>query len=186
MWDFDSQINSHRQKARIKSIEFILGFWWWLKILKSKAYLPKHVDLPNLKHVYSGMVLTTGFSWPSLSFSVDESIVFFFLRKTIAQLLSHVWLFATPWTTARRASLSFTTSLCLLKLKSIESVMPSNHLIFCCPLFLLPSVFCNIRVFSHESSFCIRGQKFWQNELRHMRLDETHNVIKNVSSRQFW
>ena len=73
------------------------------------------------------------------------------LRHTHAssvQLLNGVWLFVTPWTTARQASLSITNSRSLLKLMSIESVMPSSHLILCCPLLLLPSVFPSIRVFS--------------------------------------
>ena len=65
------------------------------------------------------------------------------------QLLSRVWLFATPWTTARQASLSITNSLSLLKLISIESMMPSNHLILCFPLLLPPSIFPSIRVFSN-------------------------------------
>ena len=65
------------------------------------------------------------------------------------QLLSGIWLFATPWTAARQASLSISNSWSLLKLMSIESVMPSNHLILCCPLLLLPSIFPSIRVFSH-------------------------------------
>ena len=66
------------------------------------------------------------------------------------QLLSRVQLFATPWTAARQASLSITKSRSLFKLMSIESVMPSNHLILCCPLLLLPSIFPSIRVFSNE------------------------------------
>ena len=73
----------------------------------------------------------------------------------VVQLLSHVRLFATPWTAAHQASLSFTISQSLLKLMSIESVMPSNHLILCCPLLLLPSIFSNIRVFSNELAPCI-------------------------------
>ena len=68
----------------------------------------------------------------------------------VVQLLSHAQLFATPWTAACQVSLSFTISWSLLKLMSIESVMPSNHLILCCPLLLLPSIFPSIRVFSNE------------------------------------
>ena len=75
------------------------------------------------------------------------------------QSLSHIQLFATPWTTARQASLSITNSRSLLKLMSIESVMPSNHLIFFCPLLLLPSIF--PRVFSSESVLCIRWPNYW-------------------------
>ena len=75
------------------------------------------------------------------------------------QLLSHVWLFATPWIAAGQASLSITNSQSLLKLMSIKSVMPSNHLILCCPLLLLPSIFPSIRVFCNESVLRIRWPK---------------------------
>ena len=83
------------------------------------------------------------------------------------QLLSHVQLFATPWTAAHQASLSFTNSQSLLKLKSIELVMPSNHLILCHPLLFLPSIFPSIRVFSSELALlCQRKRqrviwKYW-------------------------
>ena len=70
-------------------------------------------------------------------------------------------LFATPWTTAHRASLSFTIFLSLLKLMSVESVMASNHLIPCHPLLLLPSIFPSIRVFPNELALCIRWPKYW-------------------------
>ena len=76
------------------------------------------------------------------------------------QLLSRVQLFATPWTAAHQASLSITISWSLLRLMSIESVMPSNHLILCHPLFLLPSIFPSIRVFSNESVL-LRWPKYW-------------------------
>ena len=75
--------------------------------------------------------------------------------------LSRVQIFATPWTAALQASLSITNSRSLLKLMSIESMMPSNHLILCHPLLFLPSVFCSIRVFSDESVLCIRWPKYW-------------------------
>ena len=87
-----------------------------------------------------------------------------FLTSFVAvvdQSLSRGWLFVTPWTTARQASLSFTISQSLLKLMSTESVMPSNHLILCHPLLLLPSIFLSIRVFSSESVLCIRWPKNW-------------------------
>ena len=74
---------------------------------------------------------------------------------------SHVRLFATPWTAAHQASLSFTISQSLLKFMSIESVMPSNHLILCRPFLLLPSIFPSIRVFSKESVLHIRWPKYW-------------------------
>ena len=76
-------------------------------------------------------------------------------------LFSHVWLFMTPWTAASQASLSLTLSQSLPKFMSIESVMPSNHLILCHPLLLLPSIFPSIRVFSNESAVCIRLSNYW-------------------------
>ena len=77
------------------------------------------------------------------------------------QSLSHVQLFATPWTAAHQASLSITNSLSPPKSMSIESVMPSNHFIFCRPLLPLPSIFPSIRVFSNESALRIRWPKYW-------------------------
>ena len=77
------------------------------------------------------------------------------------QSLSRVQLFATPWTTAGQTSLFVTNFWNLLKLVSIELVMPSNHLILCHPLLLLPSIFPSIRVFSIESALCIRWPKYW-------------------------
>ena len=76
-------------------------------------------------------------------------------------LLSRIRLFATPWTAAHKASLSITTSQSLLKLMYIELVMPSNHLILCHPLLLLPSIFPSIRVFSNESVLRIRWPEYW-------------------------
>ena len=77
------------------------------------------------------------------------------------QLLSHVQLFETPWTAAHQASLSITNSWSLLKLMSIKSVTPSNHLILCCHLLLLPSISPSIRVFSDESVLHIKWPKYW-------------------------
>ena len=85
------------------------------------------------------------------------------LDIVIVQSLSHVRLFATPWTAACQTSLFITNSQSLLKLMSIESVIPSNHLILCHSLLLLPSVFPSIRVFSDESVLHIRWPKYWSN-----------------------
>ena len=79
----------------------------------------------------------------------------------VVQSLSGVWLFATPWTEASHTSLSFTLSWSSLRLMSIESVMPSNHLILCHPLLLLPSILPSIGVFSNESALCIGWPKYW-------------------------
>ena len=81
--------------------------------------------------------------------------------RMIVQLLSHVQFFVTPWTAACQAFLSITNSQSLLKLMSVESVRPSNHLILCCPLLLPPSIFPSIRVFFNESALCIRWPKYW-------------------------
>ena len=81
------------------------------------------------------------------------------------QLHSHVRFFATPWTAAGQASLSFTISQSLLKLRSVESVMPSNYLVFCHPLLLLPSIFPSIRVYSNELALLIRWPKYWSSSL---------------------
>ena len=96
---------------------------------------------------------------PELVYLLTES--FWLLQFSSVQSLSRVQLFATPWTAACQASLSITNSWSLLKLMSIESVMPFNHLILCCPLLLLPSIFPSIRVFSNESVLHIRWPKYW-------------------------
>ena len=101
-------------------------------------------------------------SWPSMDnfffFSGREGFV---PQFSSVQSLSRVWLFATPWAAACQSSLSIINSQSLPKLMSIESVMPSNHLILCCPLLLLPSIFPSIRVFSNESAFCIMWPNYW-------------------------
>ena len=79
----------------------------------------------------------------------------------VVQLLSCLWLFVAPWIAALQAALSFIISWSLCKLMSIESMIPSNHLILCRPLLLLPSIFLSNRVFSNESALCIRWPKYW-------------------------
>ena len=83
------------------------------------------------------------------------------MERSSVRSLSHIRLFATPWTAARQVSLSLTNSRNLLRLISIESVMPSNHLVLCHPLFVPPSIFPSIRVFSNESLLRIRWPKYW-------------------------
>ena len=83
------------------------------------------------------------------------------LISLLVQLLSCIWLFATPWTAAHQAPLSSTISQSLLKLMSIKSMMPSNYLILCCPLLLLPLILPSIRVFSNESVLHIRWLEYW-------------------------
>ena len=99
------------------------------------------------------------------------------------QLLIHVQLFVTPWTAACQASLSITNSQSLLKLISIESVMPPNHLILCRPLLLPPSIFLSIRVFSKESVLPIRWPKYWNFSFSISPYNEYSGLI---SSRTDW
>ena len=98
---------------------------------------------------------------------IDKSIIYYhniyinlFFSQSV-QSLTHVQLFATPWTAACQASLHITNSWSLLKLMSVVSVMPSNHLILCHPLLLLPSIFPSIRVFSNELVLCIKWPDYW-------------------------
>ena len=115
--------------------------WWDSKWPKQKAFIYFRQESSNL--------------W-----GIDETKVFR-LQFSLDQSLSRVWLFATPWTAARQASLSITNSKSSLKLMSIESVMPSSHLILCWPLPLLPPIPSSIRVFSNESTLHMRCPKYW-------------------------
>ena len=92
---------------------------------------------------------------------ITQITVKIYFQFSSIQSLSWVRVFGTPWTAACQASLSITNSWSLLKLKSIKSVMPSNHLILCRPLLFLPSIFPSIRVFSNESVLHIRWPKYW-------------------------
>ena len=95
----------------------------------------------------------------------------------VVQLPSHVWLFLTPWTAARQASLFLTISWSLPKFMSFESMMPSNHLILCCPLLLLPSIFPSLRVFSNELAVHIRWPKYWSFSFRISPFNEYPGLI---------
>ena len=125
----------------------VLGglYLFWIKVL--------YLDTCTVK--------SSSFCWVLCNpmFSVSWRLILLFLMQFSA--LSHVQLFATPWTAAHQASLTITNSQNLLKFMSIESVIPSNHLILCYPLLLLNSIFSSIRVFSNESVLCIRWPKYW-------------------------
>ena len=123
------------------------------------------VPVPSICHLDGGIVMWTALC--ELSYNCAKLMTRFWLQMrelwlrqikhhgspvVVVQSLSYVWLFETPWTAACHASLSFTISRSLLRLMSTESVMPSNHLILCCPLLLLPSIFPLIRVFSNDGS----------------------------------
>ena len=91
----------------------------------------------------------------------DRNLMAWISKFSSIQSLNHVQLFATPWMAARQASLSITNSWSLLKLMSIMLVMPSSHLILCCPLLLLPSIPPSIKVFPNEPTLCMRWPKYW-------------------------
>ena len=97
--------------------------------------------------------------WTLVFKHLFKSLVY--IQFNSVQLLSRIRLFAMPWTAAHQASLSITSSRSLLKLRSIELVMASNHLILCHPLLLPPSIFPSIRLFSNESVLCSRWPKYW-------------------------
>ena len=97
----------------------------------------------------------------SLSWRLISSMAFEFQFAVVVQLLSCIWLFATPWTSPCQASLSFTIAWSCLKLMSIKLMVPSNHLILCCALLLLPTIFPSVRVFSNESALRIRWPHYW-------------------------
>ena len=121
--------------------------WLWKPMRKlRKVRKLQGLEKPTLK------CLMCKFTKPLKSVSFHFSSV---------QLLSHVWLFATPWIAARQASLSITNSRSSLKLMSIELVMPSSHLILCCPLLLLPPIPPSIRIFSNESTLRMMWPKYW-------------------------
>ena len=136
-------------------------------ILKSSVYL---MYLKNC-FMASRTVLQVGFSKKQI---LRQTSFFSFV---VVQSLSHVWLFATPWTAAHQASLSFTIPWSLLKLMSIELMMPSNHLIICHPLLLLSSIFPSIRIFSSESILCIRWPKYWSFSCRISPSNEHSGLI---------
>jgi len=129
------------------------------KSLQSCLTLCDPIDPPSLG--FSRQEQWSGLPFPFVLISLPFSPNRLSLPVSSVQSLSRVQLFATPWTVARQASLSIANSWSLLKLMSIESVMPSSHLILCHSLFLLPSIFPSIRVFSSESVLCNKWPKYW-------------------------
>ena len=116
-----------------------------------------NIDLCQVYILQVSFLMTCFFTLLVMFFDEQTSLSFSSVHS-----LSHVWLFVTPWTAACQASLSITNSWSPPKPMSIESVMPSNHLILCCPLLLLPSIFPSNRVFSNGSALHIRWPKYWR------------------------
>jgi len=141
--------------------------------LSFPIYKVRWLDLPEMLHFWWTSVRSC---WQLWVFS--RQVHFYTLYMELftvcskrpvssVQLLNRVWLFVTPWIAAHQSSFSSTNSWSLLKLMSIKSVMPSNHLILCHPLLLLPSIFPSIRVFFNESVLCVRWPKYWSFRLQH-------------------
>ena len=120
------------------------------------SHQPNYQSWILIKSLILYLMFADKFIEPSLQLSFCPTSQF-----SSVQLLSCIWLFATPWTAAHQASLSITNSQSPPKPMSIESVMPSNHVIFCCLLLLLPSIFPSIRVSSNGSALHIRWSKYW-------------------------
>ena len=114
---------------------------------------------------------------------ITESSLWMIHSVRSVQSLSRVQLFATPWTAAQQSSQSIKNSHSPPKSMSIESVMPSNHLILCCPLLFLPSIFPSIRVFSNESVLCIRWPKYWSFSLS---ISPSNEHLGLISFRMDW
>ena len=144
---------------------FFLKFVKWKSVTNEIRFNYLKITVSNLQHVLNKYlssfmdsdILYFGFLW---IFPFPFHALLWIFSSSCCGSLSHVWLFVTPWTAALQASLSFTISRSLLKLMSIKLVMPSSHLILCCPLLLLPSIFPSIRVFSIESALHIRWPKY--------------------------
>ena len=164
----------------------------------SDSYRPHGLQPTRLLHPWDFPGKSTGVGCHCLSRHISKSPCVFMVRVKkqqaqwlvvasfhilpcltscfIVQSLSHVWLFATPCSAARQASMSFTISWSLLKLMSIELIMPSNRLILCCSLLLLSSIFPSISVFSNKLSLGIRWPKYWS-----FRISPSNEVSPLVS-----
>ena len=135
-----------------------MGYFFNIVFLKSSCTLNLFGELPKIQRSRLHPTYSNLFDLQGILGMVWFLKVPYF---SSVQPLSHVWLFVTPWTAARQASLSITNSQSLLRLMSIESVMPSNHLILYHPLLLLPLIFPSIRVFSSESVLYIKWLNYW-------------------------
>ena len=128
------------------------------KANKEKVGQAEDKILEIISHI---LVIAIIYTWTSKKATIEDWIVLnpAHCYLCVVQSLSRVWPFATPWTAACQDSMFFTISWSLLKLISIESMIPSNHLILCCTLLLLPSIFPRVRVFSNESALQIKWSK---------------------------
>ena len=154
------------------SNSWALSRWYYLTISATLFSCPQPFPAPGSLLV--SLLFPSG--GQNIGISASASVVLMNQFSSV-QSLSRVWLFVTPWTAAHKASLSITNSHSLLKLMSIESVMPSNHLILCWPLLLLPSIFSSIRAFSNESVLRIMWLKYWSFSFNISPSDEHPGLI---------
>ena len=145
-----------------------LRFWfcgWWIVTSVVYKVVWMYVSVLSIEEEKTEALLCISLSLLQKRINHEVSVVFFKRIVTVlfssVQLLSCVQLFATPWAAACQASMSITNSWSLLKLMSIESVMPSKHLILCHPLLLQPSIFSSVRVFFNDSVICFKWPKYW-------------------------
>ena len=160
----EDALNTEKQSTISPQNFFCFAFLLWRN---SDIFKNREDDIMNLTYISATSVIINKGQY---NFSCLPNLFLFWVvwRKfyilchfVVVQLFKHVQFFETPWTAANQTALSITNSLSLLKLMSIKSVMPSNYLILCHPLLLLPSIFPSIRVFSKESVLCIRWPKYW-------------------------
>ena len=157
-------ITSSRSSPKLMSIKSVMPSSH-LILCRPLLLLPRNSSQHQSLSNESGLLMRWPKYW-SFSFSIFplqhmKKLEWTSVQFSSVQSLSRVWLFATPWNAACQASLSITNSRSSLKLTSMESVMPSSHLILCCPLFLLPPTPPSIRVFSNESTLRMRWPKYW-------------------------
>ena len=162
LFRFHPRLGQHRALRRIPwaAQQVLIRYLLVVYICQSQSPNSSHSPIPLLVSYTCALPLCLCFCF------ANKIIYIIFFRFhiysfVVVHSISHVRLFATPWIVACQASLSFTISWSLLKLLSIASMMPSNHLVLCCPFLLLPSIFPSIRVFSSESVLCIRWPKVW-------------------------
>ena len=172
LWEYPFFLHDHKMDCKTKNMAYVVfvvqslscvGLWDPMEYSTPGSfvlhYLPEFAEVHSTESVMLSNHLIL--SLPLLLLpSVFPSIKVFSMFSSV-QSLSRVRLFATPWIAAHQASLSITNSWSLLKLTSIESVMPSSHLILCRPLLLLPPIPPSIRVFSSESTLRMRWPKYW-------------------------
>ena len=160
------QIHMNLKEERFFDLFVFLFFGWeWVGegFWRGEIYISWTTGGAGSSRTGMGSSLSNSYSMGGMGFPLCLQLVLLRSKSwvrtlVVVQSLSRVWLFATPWTEAR---LSFTISWSLLKFMPIESLMPSNHLILCHPLLLLPSVFSSTGIFSSELALCIRGPKSW-------------------------